>query len=242
MGTAPTSKYGQKPSRIANRLLEQLSGDDYDTLAPLLVPIDLKLKHVLILPGELITDVFFPTTAVISALVALEEGSEVETGITGAEGLVGLAITLGLESESQRSICQVPGRVFSVPARAFRKAIERSRPMDSMVRKYAGFMLRQTGQGMACNARHPVHERLSRWLLMSHDRVGLDKFPMTHEFMGALLGVRRQSVTLAAGVLQAAGLITVGRGTIRVLDRVRLEEAACECYAVMRALYTEIFP
>ena len=115
-------------------------------------------------------------------------------------------------STSTRSICQVPGEGYRLPARAFREAIERSRPLDALIWRYAAVVLRQTGQGVACNALHPVPERLSRWLLMSHDRVGRDEFPMTHEFMGELLGVRRPTVTVAAGTLQAAGLITFRRG------------------------------
>ena len=187
-----------KPGQIGNRLLERLPEEEFATLAPLLVPTTVKLKQVLVHPGEPIHEVFFPTTAVISALVDMEDGSEVETGITGAEGMVGLYTALGLESDPQRSICQVPGKGFKLSARAFRGAIERSRPLHSLILKYAAVVLRQTGQGMACNALHPVPERLSRWLLMSHDRVGRDEFPMTQEFMGDLLGVRRPTVTIAA--------------------------------------------
>ena len=172
----------------------------------------------------------------------MENGNEVETGITGAEGLVGLSVALGLDSSLHREICQVPGESFRLPAHIFRKALERSGPLDALIRQYSAVMLRQTGQGMACNALHPITERLCRWLLMSHDRVGQDEFPMTQEFMGDLLGVRRQSVTVAAGILQEAGLITFRRGSIRIVDRARLEEAACECYWVIRRLYDQVFP
>jgi CRP-like cAMP-binding protein len=231
-----------KPGQIGNRLLERLPEEEFDALAPLLVPRTLKLKQVLVQPGEPVHEVFFPTSAVISALVVMEDGSEVETGITGAEGMVGLYTALGLESDLQRSICQVPGKGYSLSTQAFRGAIRRSGPLHSLILKYAAVVLRQTGQGMACNALHPVPERLSRWLLMSHDRVGRDEFPMTQEFMGELLGVRRPTVTIAASTLQAAGLIAVRRGYIKIVDRSGLEGAACECYAIIRGLYEQIFP
>jgi CRP-like cAMP-binding protein len=239
----PSSKTREpKPSRSGNRLLDRLPDEIYAELAPHLSPMQLKLKQLLIQPKDQIRDVFFPTTAVVSSLVVMENGSEVETGITGAEGFVGLSIALGLEAALHREICQVPGESFRLPAQIFVAARERSRPLDALIRQYSAVMLRQTGQGMACNALHPVTERLCRWLLMSHDRVGKDEFPMTQEFMGDLLGVRRQSVTVAAGILQQAGLITFKRGSIRIVDRGRLEEAACECYWVIRRLYDQVFP
>jgi len=231
-----------KPGRIGNRLLDRLPEEEHANLAPHLVSMPLKLKQPLIQPHDTIREVFFPTTAVVSTLVVMEDGSEVETGITGAEGFVGLSIALGLDASLNREICQVPGDGFCLPARVLREALERSRPLDALIRRYAAVMLRQTGLGVACNALHPVTERLCRWLLMSHDRVGRDEFPMTQEFMGDLLGVRRQTVTVAAGTLQEAGLITFRRGFIRIIDRARLEEAACECYGVIRALYDHVFP
>ena len=230
------------PGRTGNRLLDRLPEGEYARLAPLLMSTPLTLKQLLIQPDEPIRDIFFPTTALVSTLVVMEDGNEVETGITGAEGMVGLSTALGLDFDLHRSICQVPGEGFRLPAPAFREAVERNRPLDLLIRRYAAVVLRQTGQAVACNALHPVTERLSRWLLMSHDRVGRDEFPMTQEFMGELLGVRRQTVTVVAGALQGAGLITFRRGLIRIVDRHRLEEAACECYGLMRGLHDRVFP
>jgi CRP-like cAMP-binding protein len=239
---SPETKLGPKPGWAGNRLLDRLPEEEYTRLAPLLVSAPLKLKQLLIQIDEPIRDIYFPTTALVSTLVVMEDGSEIETGITGAEGVVGLSTALGLDFDLHRAICQVPGEGFRLPARAFREAVERSRPLDLLIRRYAAVVLRQTGQAVACNALHPVTERLSRWLLMTRDRVGRDEFPMTQEFMGELLGVRRQTVTVAAGTLQAAGLITFRRGIIRILDRPLLEEAACECYGLMRGLYDRVFP
>lgn len=228
------------PTRFKNRLLERLSEEDYRRLAPSLSPTSWKLKQVVIEAGDPIPMLFFPTSAIISTLVVMEDGSEVETGITGAEGVVGLSAILGLKFDLHRAICQVQGAGFRLRASEFHEAAERSRPLDLLFRQYSAVVLRQTGQAVACNALHPVPERLCRWLLMSHDRVGQDEFPMTQEFMGDLLGVRRQSVTVAAGTLQAAGLITFKRGKIRIVDRARLEASACECYFLMKKIYERI--
>ena len=230
------------PGRTGNRLLDRLPEEEYARLAPRLVPITLKLKHVISQADDPIHDVFFPTTAVISMLVVMEDGSEVETTLVGTEGMVGLPIVLGLDNSLHRAICQVPGGILRLPVGLFRVALERSRPLDAMMRQYAALVLRQVTQVVACNALHPVPERLCRWLLMSHDRVGRDEFPMTQEFMAEMLGVRRQTVTVTAGLLQEAGLITFRRGLIRIIDRSRVEESACECYGVIRALYDRIFP
>src|SRR5262249_6629116 len=139
-----------------------------------------------------------------------------------------------------RCICQVPGEAWRISARLFREVRQRSTALDVLVQHYAVLRLRQTAQLVACNARHPATERLRRWLLMAHHRGGRDAFPTTQEFMSELVGVRRTSVTLIAGTLQAAGLITCKRGVIRIKDRRGLEEASCECYAVMKELFPRI--
>ena len=153
----------------------------------------------------------------------MEDGSEVETILTGTEGMVGLEVALGIAFSLHNAICQVPGKALCLPATAFREALERGRTLDALMRLYAAVVLRQVTQVVACNALHPVNERLCRWLLMSHDRAARDEFPMTQEFMGEMLGVRRQTVTVTAGTLQGAGLITFKRGIIRIVDRSRLE-------------------
>jgi hypothetical protein len=181
----------------------------------------------------------FPTTAVASVLMLMEDGSEVEAGLVGAEGMVGLSVALGLEGALYQSICQVPGGAWRLPARALPKALEGSRLLDATIKRYLAFRLREAAQLVACNTLHPLPKRLGRWLLMSQDRAGRDEFPMTHEFLCELLGVKRQ--TVAAGTLQAAGLIRYRWGIVRVLDRGRLEEAVCECYADMRDFYDRVF-
>src|SRR3954471_24862632 len=151
----PERTQGLTPGRTGNRLLDRLPEQEYARLAPLLASTSLGLKQTLIQPDEPIPDILFPTTALVSTIVVMEDGSEVETGITGAEGVVGLSIALGLDFDLHRSICQVPGEVFRLPAPAFREAVERNRLLDLLVRRYAAVVLRQTGQAVACNALHP---------------------------------------------------------------------------------------
>ena len=239
---SPMSQREPTPGRTGNRLLDRLPEEEFARLAPGLVPASLETKQLLSQGDDPIHDVYFPTTALVSTLVVMEDGSEAETTLTGVEGMVGLPVALGVDFALSKAICQVPGEAWRLPAPAFREALERSRPVDALFRRYAAVLLRQTAQTVACNALHPVPERLCRWLLMSHDRVGRDEFPMTHEFMAEMLGVRRQTVTVVAGLLQGAGLITLKRGIIRIVDRCQLEDAACECYGFIRALYDRILP
>jgi CRP-like cAMP-binding protein len=223
-------------------LLAALPEEEYARLAPSLNSVSLELKQTLIQVGQPIPHVFFPTSATASLLIVMEDGAEVEAGLIGPEGMVGLSVALGLDFAVYRVICQVPGQAWRMPARVLAQALQRSRPLEALIKRYAAVQLRQTAQMVACNALHAATERLCRWLLMCHDRVGRDEFPMTQEFISELLGVSRPSVTLIAGALQEAGLITYKRGLLRVKDRRRLEEASCECYAVMNELYRRILP
>jgi CRP-like cAMP-binding protein len=223
-------------------LLAALPEPEYARLAPALDAVSLELKQPLIQVGQPIRHLFFPTTAVVSLEILMEDGAEVEAGLVGPEGLVGLSAALGLDFALYRAICQVPGEAWRMPAQAFRHALQRSGPLAALVQRYAAVQLRQTAQMVACNALHPATERLCRWLLLFHDCAGRDEFPMTQEFMSELLGVRRPSVTLIAGTLQEAGLIAYKRGVIRIKDRRGLEEGSCECYAVMNELYRHIIP
>jgi CRP-like cAMP-binding protein len=214
-----------------------LSQEAYALLSPSLDLVSLDLKQPFTQIGQPLRYIYFPTTTVASLLIVMEDGTEVEAGLIGPEGLVGLSAALGLESAVYRTICQVGGEAWRISTGEFRQALNRSQPLDALVRRYAAVRLRHTAQVVACNALHPATERLSRWLLMSHDRVGRDEFPMTQEFMSELLGVRRPSVSLIAGTLQEAGLISYRRGIIRVKDRRGLEESSCECYEIMRHFY-----
>ncbi|MCA1685021.1 MAG: Crp/Fnr family transcriptional regulator, partial [Planctomycetia bacterium] len=187
-----------------------------------------------------VTHVHFPTTALLSLLAVLEEDDPVEAATVGREGFVGIAAGLGVMESPHRVICQMAGDSLRMPVRPFLVAMARGKALAHLLHRYVAFSLRNTAQGIACNALHTVEARASRWLLMIHDQAGRDEFPLTHEFLAFMLGVRRQGVTVVAGALQSAGLIQYRRGVVTVLDRHGLEEAACECYAAARGYYERV--
>lgn len=223
-----------------NRLLRALPYDVYERILPRLESVELEQKFEIWAENEPITAVYFPRTCVNSVLVVLEGKSAVEAATLGREGFVGVPVALGAERTASRCIAQIPGWAARMPASTFRELLAAEPELARLALRYAQSMIEQTSQSVACNARHSMDERCARWLLMSHDRVGADQFPLTHEFLAIMLGVRRASVTVAAGMLQQAGLIRYSRGKITVLDRARLEEASCECYEVVRAKYDEL--
>ncbi|HZT80515.1 MAG TPA: Crp/Fnr family transcriptional regulator [Gemmataceae bacterium] len=226
-----------KAHLTGNQLLDRLPAGLFDSLAPSLEPVTLAAKEGVYDEGQPIRHVWFPTSAVISLVVVLEDGREIEATTVGREGLVGFHLVLGLDFSPLRALCQVPGGALRLPAGVLRRAVEASPAADAFLRRYVAVFLRNANQIVACNAVHSVEERACRWLLMAHDRVGSDEFSLTQEFLAEMLGVRRQSVTVVAGALQQAGLIAYRRGVVRILNRTGLEGASCECYRVMRAFY-----
>jgi CRP-like cAMP-binding protein len=184
--------------------------------------------------------VYFPTTSVFGIVLVLDQGRLVEAKTVGNEGMIGLPVFLGADFHPFRAVVQVPGEAVRVSAATFVKVVEPGGPLDRHLRRYTLYRLRCASQTGACNAMHAVEERTARWLLMAHDRVGRNEFAITHEFLSELLGVRRQTVSIIAGTLQRAGLITYRRGVLRVLDREGLEAASCECYEIMKDLYARI--
>jgi CRP-like cAMP-binding protein len=216
-----------------NSLLNALPVEDREQLEPLLTPLPLEIKTVLFEPGQSIEHVYFPLNGVISLVTPLEDGAIVEVATVGNEGLVGVPLVAG-GSLAVRAISQVAGWVVRMDSLAFLKAVNRSEPLRNLIDDYLQALFGQIAQAAACNRLHSNEERLSRWLLMSHDRVGVDEFAITHEFLGQMLGSRRATVTLSAGILQAAGLIKYHRGLVTIVDRVGLEGVSCECYGVIK--------
>ncbi len=196
-------------------------------------PLTLEVKTVLFEPGKSVDSVYFPFDGVISLVTPLEDGSIVEVATIGNEGAVGVPLIAGGRL-GVRAICQVRGSGLQVPAQSFLTEIARNKSLRDVVDRYVPALFGQIAQAAACNRLHTNEERLSRWLLMSHDRVGVDEFSITHEFLGQMLGSRRATVTLSAGILQAAGLIRYHRGRLTIVDREGLEEVACECYAAIK--------
>ena len=223
-----------------NRLLDSLPHDEYRELEP-------RLQRVALATGQVVHDVeydvdyvHFPTTAILSLLTILRHDDPFESAAIGHDGFVGLAATLGVVASPHRVICHLAGESIRMPLRTFLEALQRGPELSRLLRLYAAYALRDAGQWGACNALHTVEQRACRWLLMAHDRAEGDKFPMTQERLARILGVRRQGVTAAAGALQHVGILAYRRGTVTVRDRMRLEEAACACYAEARAYYGRV--
>lgn len=201
-----------------------------------------RIKDVLYEAGGSVTQVHFPLSGVVS-LVTVADGAVVEVATVGSEGMVGVPLFLGSGGAGNtRAVAQVPGESVALSARGFRACLERSRRLWEVVGAYVELLLVQSAQSVACNRLHPVEERLSRWLLLSADRAGGEEFPLTHEFLAQMLGVRRASVTVSAGMLQQAGLITYRRGRVAILDRAGLEAASCSCTRVIRAAQERLLP
>ncbi len=216
-----------------NRLLAALPGKEYDRLRPHLVKVSLRLREILYEPSGPIPYVYFPLEGVVSLVLMMEGGFALEVGIIGNEGIVGTPVFLGFQSSLTRAISQVPGDALRMETTNFQEEMLRRGAMYGLVQRSTQAMINQISQSTVCNHRHSVKKRLCRWLLMSHDRVGTDEFPLTHEFLAQMLGVRRPTVTAAAGSLQTAGLIRYRRGRVTVLDRKGMEAAGCECYRVV---------
>ncbi len=217
-----------------NRLLSSLPRDVQIRLLPRMEKISFGLKQILYDAGQPIAHVYFPLSGVISLLITLKAGETVEVATTGNEGVVGTSLLLGTERSSFKAVCQVTGQALKMRADAFRRSVEEHPELGALVRRYAQALVDQIAQTTACNHVHSVQARMCRWLLMTHDRVGADEFHLTQEFLAQMLGVRRPSVTVAAGLLQKAGLIRYQRGRIRITDRPGLESGACECYETVR--------
>jgi CRP-like cAMP-binding protein len=223
-----------------NRVLASLPELDMKRLAPFLSRESFKADQTLHDNGQTIETIYFMETALCSVVVTLENGSTVEVGLIGRDGFVGLPGVLGTGHSTNRSFIQVPGSGFSVKATILRDQCDKSATLRSCLHRGIQAFLTQTAQTAACNRVHELNERLARWLLMCQERVQLDSLPVTHDLLAMMLGTRRTTVTVAARVLQAAGLIEYSRGHVRIHNREGLKEAACECYSVVHDEYVKL--
>ncbi len=213
-----------------NQLLACLPERDYQRLLLKLPLAPLKFKRMLTDVGGTIDSVYFPVVGVVSAITILETGKAVEVATIGSEGLVGLSALLGVTESPHRMIVQVAGQARRMTIGAFLAEMKADGPFREVLVRYHTAYLKQISQAVACNGVHSVQQRCCRWLLMTHDRVHADEFPITHDFLAQMLGVRRVSVTQVLKPLQDAGLLGAKRGTIIIRDRKGLEAASCECY------------
>ena len=217
-----------------NRVLASLPRKSYRELLPGLADVSLVFGDVLYEPGARIRDVYFPQKSVVSLLTVVDGRSALEVGLVGREGMVGIQLALGVDVSPVRALVQGAGPAMQMSAARFRKAFDASPPLQQGLHRYTHGLLAQVTQTAACNRFHRVEARLSRWLLMTRDRVGSHEFRLTQEFLSHMLGVRRVGVTEAASALQKRGLIEYSRGEIQILDDAGLEAAACSCYELVR--------
>lgn len=223
-----------------NRLLAKLSAEELDVLAPQLEVVDLELAQPLITPYEAIVNVYFPRTALASLVTVLDDGSTIEAGSVGREGMVGVPVLLNADSTPMQTVTQIPGLAFRTRASVVKELFDRHGSFYGIMNRYIHTLFVVASQSAACNRRHQVEARLARWLLMSSDGIGSDDLGITQEYLAAMLGVRRPGVTEAAVRLQEDGLIQYSRGNVRVIDRRGLEDTACECYRIVREEYERL--
>jgi CRP-like cAMP-binding protein len=231
----PPSRRAEGPAAdgFSNLLLASLPAEDSQRLRRALDVIALPLKQFLHRPGDVIEYVYFPGGGFCSELTVLESGEMVEVATIGREGMVGIfAAKDGHVAPSAAMVQAETDVCYRLPAGVFRSELERGGRFSELITQYTHAHIAFIMQSTACNAVHSVEQRLARWLLMAHDRVGKNEFPLTQEFVAMMLGVARPTVTIVAGTLQKAGLITYRRGTVTILEREKLEAAACECYRV----------
>jgi len=218
-----------------NRVLASLPTSELTRLQAHLTPCHFHLRHTFWERGDLIEAVYFLKLGVTSLVLTSETGVDVEVGIIGPEGVLGAVEALGSGKATTRAVTQLTGSGWKLPASIFRAEFARGGAFQEAVLRANDKQSFQTAQCVLCNRLHPIDKRLSRWLLMAHDRAGgIDEMKLTHEFIAAMLGTRRAGVTVAAGQLRAAGLIDYVRGRVIILNRDGLEKVACECYEVIQ--------
>jgi CRP-like cAMP-binding protein len=218
---------------IGNRILRSLPRKESLQVASSLEFVRLKLHQVLHETGETIKSIYFLNEGLGSVLTTQPDGKSVEVGLIGNEGFVGIPVIFGFKSSGLRVVTQGDGTAYRLEAAALLKALPQCPELQQQLQRFAMILGMQSTQLAACNRLHNVVERLARWLLMSHDRIGGKTLPLTQEFLGQMLGCRRASVTIAAGVLQKKGMIAYSRGSVSILNRQKLEAAACNCYKVI---------
>jgi CRP-like cAMP-binding protein len=221
-------------NKPGNRLLAALPSKEYEELAQHLQHVSFSLGEVVYEFGGQLDYVFFPTTSIVSLLYTMENGSSAEVGLTGNDGVVGIALFMGGGTMPNRAVVQSGGFAIRMEARQLQSQFARGGKFQELLLRYTQALLTQISQTAVCNRLHSVEQQLCRWLLLSHDRIPGDDLIMTQELIGDMLGVRREGVTVAAGRLQDVGAIVYSRGHIKILDRTGLEEMVCECYEVVR--------
>lgn len=227
-------------SPTANRLLATLQQVELERLLSNLELVSLSLGQVIYESGTQMTHVYFPTDCIISLLYLMENGATAEIGVTGFEGVVGIALFMGGQTTPNRAVVQSAGNAYKMSAKALQAEFIKGGTFQQSLLRYTQALITQISQTAVCNRLHSVEQQLCRWLLLSYDRLYSNKLVMTHNLIANMLGVRREGITLAAQQLQEQGLISYVRGTITLLDRPKLEATVCECYQVVKSEYDRL--
>jgi CRP-like cAMP-binding protein len=219
---------------VSNKILLSASDSEYSALRPHLEYVSLPNHLVLHEAGAKVECAYFPNRGLISLVVVMKDGRTAEAGILGNEGFTGTPAVVGLSRGSLQAVVQITGDGFRVEAGALQDVLESCPQLQLMLHRYAAIRGMQVAQTAACNRLHDIEQRLARWLLMTQDRVDSPSLAITHDFLATMLGTDRPSVTVAAGVLQSNDLIEYTRGAVKIVNRKKLEDSACECYGVIR--------
>jgi CRP-like cAMP-binding protein len=227
-------------SPTANRILSQLSPEEYERLSPHLEPVILSRGEVLYYPQDPVSHVYFPNSGTVSVVATFSDGGGVEVGLVGNEGVFGINVVLGSVITPHQAIVQLSGDGVRASSDALRREFKRGGLLHDLLLRYTQAYIVQIAQTAACNKAHPLDGRLARWLLMTCDRATESELELTHDFMATMLGTRRAGVTEAAGRLQDTGLIRYRRGRVTILDRQGLEAVSCECYPVVKTEFERL--
>jgi CRP-like cAMP-binding protein len=225
-----------------NDLFKSIPALEWERLLPHIETSVLPLGKVLYEPNMKMSHVYFPSTAIVSLLYALENGSSAEIAVVGHEGLVGISIFMGGESTSSRAVVQSAGLGYKIKSSIILEEFNHAGPLMHLLLRYTQALITQMTQTAVCNRHHTLDEQFCRWLLLSLDRLPSNELIMTQELIANMLGVRREGVTEAALKVQKAGLIKYARGHISILDRAGLEHRTCECYQVVKSEYDRLLP
>lgn len=225
---------------VNNRLLASLPREEYQQLQPYLEPVSLELKQELYQPNVPIEFVYFPLDGMYSLLSLTSEGDLIEVATVGNEGMVGLPVFLGGRQIPGIAMVQIPGDALRMRAEDLRTHVTPGTSLYEMLHRYTQALFNLISQSALCNRVHSIEQRCCRWLLLTHDRVGTDIFPLTHEFLSQMLGVRRAGVSEVAAKLQNAGFIAYKYGKITVMDRAGLEATSCECYELIKVEFQRL--
>ncbi|HZH31683.1 MAG TPA: Crp/Fnr family transcriptional regulator [Pyrinomonadaceae bacterium] len=221
-------------SPVGNQMLAALPKKEYQRLLPDLEPVTLAFADVLYEPDQPIRHVYFPISGMVSLLSNVNERATTAVNIVGKDGMIGIQVFLEMNISPNRAVVHVAGTALRMEAEVLQRESQKW-PLERLLRRYTQALLTQAHQATICNHFHNVNERLASWLLFTHDQAGVDEFPMTHQFMSGMMGVRREEISKAAAAFQKNKLISYTPGRIRILNRTGLKAICCKCYSIIRA-------